>query len=160
MNFFINATMPKQKSGIEHAELKRLDLFNKNEEPVMVVLRDWDPNTHINANNAGIADDQLINMFDYFQEATQIAAKKVQVQDIEFGVLNIKMTDDAEKSRYLVQSNEQLVARVNYNVDADRQVKSVEWFDGFNNLYRVDHYDSRGFISLQQWYTPDNKIGT
>ena len=100
MNFFINATMPKQKSGIEHAELKRLDLFNKNEEPVMVVLRDWDPNAHINANNAGIADDQLINMFDYFQEATQIAAKKVQVQDIEFGVLNIKMTDDAEKSRY------------------------------------------------------------
>lgn len=160
MNFFINATMPKQKSGIEHAELKRLDLFNKNNEPVMVVLRDWDPNAHINANDAGIVDNQLINMFDYFQESLQIEPKKLQVQDIEFGALNIKFADDVEKSRYLVKSNEQLVARVNYNVDADRQVKSVEWFDGFNNLYRVDHYDSRGFISLQQWYTPDNKIGT
>src|SRR5699024_11916588 len=89
--------------------------------------------------DAGIADDQLINMFDYFQGALQIEPKKLQVQDIEFGALNIKFADDAEKSRYLVKSNEQLVARVNYNVDADRQVKSVEWFDGFNNLYRVDH---------------------
>lgn len=160
MNFFINATMPKQKSGIEHAELKRLDLFNKNNEPARVVLRDWDPNAHINANNAGIADEQLINMFDYFQEAMQLVPKQVQVQDIEFGVLNAKITDEPEKKRYLVTSNEQLVARVNYNPEAGQRVQSVEWFDGFNNLYCVDYYDSRGFVSLKQWYTPDNKIGT
>jgi poly(glycerol-phosphate) alpha-glucosyltransferase len=37
-------------------------------------------------------------------------------------------------------------------------VLSTELFDGFNNLYRVDIYDIRGFVSLQQWYSPDNKI--
>lgn len=160
MNFFINATMPDHKSGIEHAELKRLDLFNKNSEPAKIVLRDWDPNAHVTANQAGISDEQIINLFDYFQETTQVKAKLVQVQNIEYGVLNAQYTDDPSNNRYLVTANGQLVARVNYKQTDERQVKSVEWFDGFNNLYCVDHYDSRGFVSLKQWYTPDNKIGT
>ena len=34
---------------------------------------DWDPNAHINANDE--IDNQLINMFDYFQESLQIEPK-------------------------------------------------------------------------------------
>ena len=41
MNFFVNATMPNQKSGIEHAQLKRFELFNNHHEDSRVVLRDW-----------------------------------------------------------------------------------------------------------------------
>ena len=69
MFFHVNATMPRQKSGIEHAELKRFKLLTAHGVDSRVVLRDWDPNVHTNANDAGISDDQLINMFDYFQEA-------------------------------------------------------------------------------------------
>lgn len=160
MNFFINATMPDHKSGIEHAELKRLTLFNKNNEAAKLVLCDWDPNGHITANQAGIQDEQIINLFDYFQEASHVATKLIQVQDIEYGVLDAQYTDDPSNSRYLVTANNQLIARVNYKQNDTRPVKSIEWFDGFNNLYCVDHYDARGFVSLKQWYTADNKIGT
>lgn len=39
-----------------------------------------------------------------------------------------------------------------------QQVSMVERFDIYGNLYRVDEYDWRGFLSRSQFYTPDNKI--
>ncbi|WP_282801966.1 glycosyltransferase family 4 protein [Secundilactobacillus kimchicus] len=161
MFFHVNATMPRQKSGIEHAELKRFKLLNGHGVDSRVILRDWDPNVHYNANDAGISDDQLINMFDYFQEATHVSAKKLHVGDLDFGVLHTKNEWEADHNRYLVTTRSgQLVARVNVDAADDQRVVSTELFDGFNNLYRVDQYDRRGFVSLSQWYTPDNKIGT
>ncbi len=161
MNFFINATMPDHKSGIEHAQLKRLMLFNDHQTDSRIVLREWDPIAHLNANAAGISDEQLINMFDYFQEATAVQAKPVSVGDIDFGVFNTNVIDDPANKRFLVTDPAgKLVARVNYDANDAQRVRSTELFDGFGNLYQVAHYDSRGFVSLIQWYTPDNKIGT
>lgn len=48
---------------------------------------------------------------------------------------------------------------MNYDANDAKRVVSTELFDGHGNLYRVDFYDTRGFCSLRQWYTPDNKIG-
>lgn len=153
--------MPDHKSGIEHAQLKRFDLFNQNHVDSRIVLREWDPMAHVNANAAGISDAQLINMFDYFQGTIDVPAKKLHAADIDFGVLNTKIEEEAKQSRYIVNDqNGNIVARVNYDASDDKRVRSTELFDGFGNLYRVDHYDSRGFASLLQWYTPDNKIGT
>lgn len=161
MIFFINATMPKQKSGIEHAQLKRMALFNLYKTDVRLILRDWDPVAHINTNLAGVSDKQLINMFDYFQGATEVEAKHLQATDLQFGQPNLQFQEDAEHNRYLVTNQlGRLIARVNYDSTDARRVRSTELFDVFNNLYRVNHYDSRGFLSLAQWYTPDNKVGT
>ncbi len=41
MNFFINETMHAQKSGIEHAELKRFNLFNEHGADCRIVIRNW-----------------------------------------------------------------------------------------------------------------------
>lgn len=159
MIFHINATMPEQKSGIEHAEIQRFMLFKKNHITQKLVLRDWDPECHRQTRAAGIDDDDLINMFDYFQKTTIVATQLLTVKDLDFGVAGLVFNDEPQNARYLVVDNNQmLVARVNYVNSEKQRVKSVELFDGFGNLYRVDHYDARGFKSLQQWYTPDNKI--
>ena len=96
------------------------------------------------------SDNQLINMFDYFQEAVTVTPKTLHAQEIEFGVPNVQFADEPANNRYLVTAqNGQLVARVNYDATADKRVwPSTELFDGYSNLFRVDHYDSRGFASL------------
>lgn len=38
--------MQPQKSGIEHAQLKRADLFRAHGEQFKIVLRKWDPLLH------------------------------------------------------------------------------------------------------------------
>ena len=160
MIYFINFGMPDHKSGIEHAEVKRVKLFEHYQVPCRLVVRDWNKNLHETANAAGIDDKHLLGMFDFFQEAQEVPAKTIKVNDLDFGLRNLTITEENEKSRYLVKrQNGKLVARVNYDKNADKRVVSTELFDGYNNLYRVDLYDSRGFCSLRQWYTPDNKIG-
>ena len=63
MIFHINATLPAKKSGIEHAELKRIRLFEKNKIKQKLVLREWDPNLHAQARKEHLSDDQLLNLF-------------------------------------------------------------------------------------------------
>ena len=152
--------MPNYKSGIEHAELKRLNLFNRHNQKSKIIARDWNAQLHRTANDSGVDDNHLLGMFDYFQGTEHVPFKRVTAQDIDFGLDNLTYKEETDKNRYLVYGeNNNLVARINYDKDHDKQVTSAELFDEYGNLYRVDQYDSRGFKSLLQWYTPDNKVG-
>lgn len=158
MIFHINATLPAKKSGIEHAELKRIRLFQKNKLSQKLVLREWDPNLHAQARKEHLSDDQLLNLFDYFQGTLSVDKKHITLNDLDFGLPNLKITHEKLKARYLIFHKEHLLARVNYDQNDNERVKSIEWFDGWDNLYQVQHYDERGFVSMIQGYTADNKI--
>ena len=66
MLYFVNFGMPDYKSGIEHAELKRLQLFEDHQLPCKIIARDWNRTLHMTANAAGVDDDHLLGMFDYY----------------------------------------------------------------------------------------------
>ncbi|GAB2024896.1 accessory Sec system glycosyltransferase Asp1 [Lactovum odontotermitis] len=160
MKFFINSSFNQQNSGIEHAQLKRAQLFRDHGEPFKLVFREWNPRLHYFLNEVGVADNEILCMFDFFQRSEKVEAKILHVEDIDFGVDNLSYTEQEEEKKYLVQSGQMLVARVHYyQENEERRVSMTELFDAFGNLYRVDNYDFRGFLSLVQWYTPDNKIG-
>lgn len=163
MNFFLNSSFNAKNSGIEHAQLKRAKLFEKFGEDYRLVFREWNPLLHYHLNNNGIDDQYILNIFDYFQDALDVDVNPLKPTDIDFGVDNLTYDKDADQNRIIVYSNKQIVARINLfdkDITDEELVKSVELFDGFANLYRVDFYDYRGFLSMAQWYTPDNKIAT
>lgn len=161
MIYFINFGMPDKKSGIEHAELKRLKLFEAHDCPCKVITRDWYADAHATATRAGVDDDHLLNMFDYFQNTQHVEQAILKAHDIDLGLKNLSYSEEKENNRYIVtRVSGRLVARINYDKKSNKQVTTVELFDNVGNLYRVDFYDSRGFRSQLQWYTPDNKIGT
>lgn len=159
MLYFINFGMPDYKSGIEHAELKRLRLFEQHDYPCKIIIHDWSRDLHATAARAGVDDQHLLSMFDYFQKTVSVPQQRVTVTDIDLGISNPQLVKDGPNHRYLVSRPDgRLLARVNYDEENNEQVTSVELFDGYGNLYRVDIYDSRGFRTLLQWYSPDNKI--
>ncbi|MFC4652954.1 glycosyltransferase [Lactococcus nasutitermitis] len=161
MLFFINSTFNAKNSGIEHAQLKRADLFRKHGEPFKLVFREWNPQVHRYLANVGVSQEETLVMFDYFQKAEKVPETIIHVEDIDFGLTGLSYVKQPGQLMYLVNQENRLVARVRYyDEDEMERVSVVELFDGFGNLYRVDHYDFRGFMSLAQWYTPDNKIGT
>lgn len=163
MNFFMNEGFNSQNSGIEHAQLKRALLFRKNKVPYKLVFRQWNPLIHHYLHGAGIHDDEILSLFDYFQHATNVKNKIITPKDIDFGVRGPLTYKKVKGFRYLVFKGRAILGRINLfgpNITKQEQVRSVELFDGFGNLYRVDFFDFRGFKSMVQWYTPDNKIGT
>ncbi len=123
--------MQPQKSGIEHAQLKRADLFRAHGEQFKIVLREWDPLLHENMKATSLKSFEVINMFDYFQEATEVSDQTITVDNLDFGVANTHRVEELKKNRYLIYDiNQQLIARVNYRTD-QKQVASTELFDGF-----------------------------
>lgn len=101
MNYFINFGMPASKSGIEHAQIKRKRLFDKHGEPYVFLLRDWERDLHTNTANAGITDDHLVNMFDYYQHACHVDAVRLLPEQVDLGLKDLQYSDDYEQQSYV-----------------------------------------------------------
>ncbi|EPD09232.1 Poly alpha-glucosyltransferase, partial [Lacticaseibacillus paracasei subsp. paracasei Lpp48] len=70
--FFLNDGINFNKSGIEHAQVKRLRLFKHHEVPARIVTRQFALNLHEITRDAGIDDDDFVNLFDFFQGTMDI----------------------------------------------------------------------------------------
>lgn len=151
--YFINEGLGTSNSGIEHAEFDRARLFRRNQVDFKIVTSNYIPNLHSILPLFAISDNESMNMFDYFQGALNIPKQSVSVDMVDFGM-------DAELERsgntYLAMIHGHILGRIKVN-DAD-DVTSVEYFDGIGNLYKVIMFDVRGFASLVQYYSPDNKV--
>lgn len=159
MIYFINFNLPEKKSGIEHAQLKRIKLFKQHNVSSKLIAREWSTIYHKVAYESGLTDDDVLSVYDYYQGREHVKQEHISVDDLDFGVDNVAIKDDSEHNRYLINRPDgHFLARVNYDPTDNKQVVSTEMFDGFGNLYCVDNYDSRGFLSEIDWYSPDNKV--
>ena len=60
MLFFLNDNIQRNKSGIEHAQIKRLHLFEKYHQPAKIVTRQYSNELHLVTAEAGIDDRNFI----------------------------------------------------------------------------------------------------
>lgn len=159
MIYFINFNLPEQKSGIEHAELKRIKLFKAHHVPAKIITREWSTTLHEVAAKAGLGNDDLLSVFDYYQNREDAENKHITISDLDLGYPDLTINEETTNNRYLVSAPDgHFLCRVNYDPNNDKQVLSTEMFDCFGNLYCVNNYDSRGFMSEIDWYSPDNKV--
>lgn len=164
MYFFVDTIMPNQKTGIEHAAINRLKLFKQNKAAVKIVTRNYDRTFHQYLASVGLLDSDILNMFDFFQQATQFKSRKFGINDLpQIANQNIKHNSPNKDNNYLtyqIYESEMLVAKV-YTFDWDNaQINRVEYFDQFENHLRTDCYDSRGFRSLQQLIADSKRVTT
>lgn len=159
MIYFLNSSFNEKNSGIEHAEIGRSNLFRQFGQPFQILLRTWNPLLHQIMPTFGFSDDEFINLFDFYQDTRHVTPQKLTARDIDFGFDQLTYAPEVDKHRIIVTRHGQIIGRINlFTACADEQVRSVELFDAFGNLYKVDFYDVRGFLSLSQWYSPDNKV--
>ncbi|WPP07486.1 glycosyltransferase [Limosilactobacillus fermentum] len=154
MLFFFNDNIQENKSGIEHAQIKRLNLFKKFNQPAKIVLRQYSNELHHVTNAAGIDDADLVNLFDYFQEARLVKAKKVTLQDLTFDPRWKRRADGVSYNYY---DGDRRVIYVRRH-QRDKHVMNVQYFDRFGKLVKVSWYDNRGFLSVDQLYDWSNQI--
>lgn len=159
MIYFVDFSIPQKKSGIEHAELKRIALFRAHGMAARLLTRDYSPRLHWNLNEDGVTNQESLNMFDYFQDTLNAASQTLTMNDLRFpanhGQMEIKWHED--EHRFTVLQDDKLYRRV-VSFAGTEQVSNVQLFDRFGNLYRVDHYDCRGFKTMEQYYSQDNQV--
>lgn len=145
MLYFVNFNMPVNKSGIEHAQLKRIALFKAHKVPAKIVTRDYDPQLHYNLKYTDLTDDDILNEFDYFQKATHVKTKEVTPADVKIPANfsdHVVKNWVADQNYYEYYHNQAIFMRVAVFPNT-QQVAAVHYFDTLQNLYRVDYYDRR-----------------
>lgn len=151
--YFVNEGLHKSNSGIEHAEFDRARLFRRHGVDFKILTTVYLPQLHETLPMFNLKDKESLNMFDYFQNATNIKSNPMKPEDVDFGAdVMLEKVDGV----YHATVNGFFLGRI--VVNPRDEVTRVELFDLRGNLYRVDGYDTRGFVSLRQYYSPDNKI--
>lgn len=157
MLFFLNDNIQRNKSGIEHAQIKRLHLFKKYHQPAKIVTRQYSNELHLVTNEAGIDDGDFVNLFDYFQEASNVPQNDIRIKDIP---VNPHWERKADGINYNYYQDGKRVLYIRRRSETDRRVINLQYFDHFGKLLKVSWFDSRGFISVEQLYDWEGKMAT
>ncbi|AVK61073.1 poly(glycerol-phosphate) alpha-glucosyltransferase [Lactobacillus sp. CBA3605] len=157
MYYFVNTSINPKKSGIEHAEMKRLALFNQHQVPAQLVTRFFALNLHQTLKNAGIAEKNQVNLFDFIQKSTTFKPVKLTIDDLHLAA-TLRVQPDGH--HYQVYQQNQLLMRIHTFAPDYQQVNNVQFFDVNGKLVKTDWYDTRGFKGLEQFYTFDGQVAS
>lgn len=152
MYFFVNQYVMALNSGVEHAEFKRLQLFKEHATPAKLVTRQFDALLHQNMRRFNLADDQVVNLFDFFRGTEHVTSKVLKIEDLNWpDAYDIKPSPDVSE----VLAGDRLIAKVHFTPGTVGHVYYVEVFDKFNNRVQRTDYDERGFKARDQFIAPN-----
>lgn len=155
MLFFVNQYLLSSNSSVEHAELKRLQLFKKHQSPAKLVTRDFDPVLHNTIKKFGLTADQLVNMYDFFAGTTDYQGKIMHTEDLN-------LPDDYQvgtgNNFREVTDGDRLVCEVHFAGGTVGQVNHVDYYDPVGNMTLRQQYDIRGFKSADNFYGKDGRL--
>lgn len=143
-------------SGIEHAMMKRLKVFQANNQVAVILTRDYNRAYHRNLSINGLRDEQTINMFDYFQEAVQENVKNIVDPNkliVPKDSLEIRKTGS-----WLYSLGDCLRMKITFFKEQHQRIDTVSMFDSFGHEVQRDRYDVRGFLSLRETLDFDGNV--
>lgn len=154
MYFFVNQYLLSSNSSIEHAEIKRLKFFKAHSVAAKLVTRDFDNIIHATLGRFGLADDQLVNMFDFFAGTTDYQGQAYHVADLN---LPIDYQVSSGSNSRTVKDGDRLVAEVFFIGGTYGLVDHVDYYDAAGNTTLRAKYDIRGFKAIDIFYGKNNR---
>ncbi len=158
MDYFIGHGIDRRFSGIERAELNRLALFKQMGRPAKILRFSFTRMAHDDAALWGLADEDIINMFDWYQDAITVARSVVtpsMVQPAKTRAVAGGREGDVQAVNYV--AGDQVVAQVRYDIPTNA-VNNVLWTDDAGRVRRTDSYDTRGFKTSTSFFTSGNRM--
>nr|WP_260352726.1 hypothetical protein [Lactiplantibacillus paraplantarum] len=141
MFYFINEYILGKNSSVEHAAIKRVKLFNHHKAPAQIVTKMYDRLLHQTMGTFKLVDQQVLNMFDYFQQTTTVPAKVLHTEDLQ---LPDEYAVEVGANFSKVFNGDDLVSNVGFIPGTIGQVFYQEFFDNQGNLSATDLWDWRG----------------
>lgn len=148
MYYFLNQYIKALNSSVEHIEFKRQALFKHERVHSKIVTRDYDSMLHLNAANFGLNQNDVLNMYDYFQGTTDVKEKSSSVSDLNIPI-SYQMHYNSNVSEAL--QGGRLAETIHHTPTRVGEIASVEHYDAFSNIANRVIWDSRGFKSCTQF---------
>lgn len=163
MNYFVTNTVTQQSSGIEHSEMKRLQLFRDHNVPAKIVTTNFYSRFHDDFKENGLTDDTSLNMFDYFLGNLHVPMKKNGASDwlashpgetTDLGVEKDEKNTEVHGWR-VRNGNDQMLIREDTK---NGQISSIVYGSSDNRVQHSAIYDDRGFLALDNIMSGDGHL--
>lgn len=107
----------------------------------------------------GLTHDDVINMYDYFQEVMNVPEKDVDVRYTEKIDKRKYHIEGIDANESLIKHAGQTIAKVLIAPATVGLVGAIEYNDSMNHVVAKDIWDRRGFLSSTQYFHPDGTQG-
>ncbi|HAT55038.1 MAG TPA: glycosyl transferase family 1 [Lactobacillus sp.] len=159
MNYFVNENIFSLNSGTEFSAISRVKLFKQNGVAAKMLTRNYNPELVDDTERVGLAANDVLNMYSFFQEITSIEKKDVDVRYTDAIDKNMYQIEGIDPNKSLIHYHGRTVGQVDIAPGTVGLVGAIEYFNDFNDLVAKDIWDRRGFKSSTQYYHPDGKEG-
>lgn len=160
MIYLVNEYLVALNSGIEHSELERLAMFRQNDVPAKLVTRNYDQLLAQHRQRFDLRADQMINMFDYFQDAVNVEPQKPNHPKIESLNLAADYNVDPGADVSHVYDGDSLVMDIRFTPGQVGQLFAVDYYNAHGHRVQSTLYDFRGFKSRDQFFDDGNQLIT
>lgn len=155
MYYFVNQYLLNQNSSVEHAEIKRVKLFEQHQTSAKIVTRDFDLVLHQTIQKFGLTDDNVINMFDFFADTASYTGHVLKIDDLK---LPIEYQVGTGNNFRDLKDGDRLVGEVHFTAGTVAQVNHIDYFDAAGNLNLRSRYDIRGFKAADEFFGQDGNL--
>lgn len=160
MNYFVNENIFTFNSGTEFSAVERVKLFQKNNVEAKILTRNYNSQLSYDIGRVGLTRDDIINMYDYFQDVVSVPEEKDEVlrysKIVDRELYHIEGID-ANSS--WIRRHGNAVAKAKIAPGTIGYVGSVEFINAFGGAVAEDIWDRRGFKSSTQYFHPDGTMG-
>ncbi|CAJ1227287.1 poly(glycerol-phosphate) alpha-glucosyltransferase [Levilactobacillus zymae] len=155
MYYFINEYILQKNSSVEHTAMNRVKLFNHYHQPAQIVTKIYDRLLHRTLTDFELTDSAVVNMYDFFQEATTVTPRVIHTTDLHLPVES-EITVGANVSK--VTDGDVLTSHVGFIPGTIGRVFYQEFLDVQGNAIETDLWDWRGFKSATQYFGQNGKL--
>lgn len=159
MNYFVNENIFTLNSGTEFSAAQRLQLFNDNKTPAKLMTRNYNPQLAGDLERMGLSHKNLLNMYDYFQEITDVPKENI---DVRYTDVIDKFTyhiEGVDANESLIKYHGNTIGKVMIAPATVGLVGTIEYYNVMGVATVRDVWDRRGFKSSTQYIHPDGNLG-
>ncbi|MDR0299323.1 MAG: accessory Sec system glycosyltransferase Asp1 [Streptococcaceae bacterium] len=159
MNYFVNENIFTLNSGTEFSAVKRLKMFRQKGIPAKILTRNYNANLSGDLTRVGLMHEDVLNMYDYFQEVTDIPSEDLNVRYAEVIDKRMYHIEGVDANESLIKYHGDTVAKVNIAPATVGLLGSIEYYNNMNVIVVRDVWDRRGFKSSTQYFHQDGNLG-
>jgi len=154
MYYFLDGNIGKFASGIEHAEFKRIHLFNQFKVQAKIVTVEYSAMTRSNNAFWGLSEDNFVNLYDFYAGTEKFDSQNIVLSELPIARKNYRLEKQPKSARFW--DGERQIAEI-YYFENSNQISTINYYDGDAQKIRTDVYDERGFLAYAKfWATSDN----
>lgn len=163
MYYFVSENIFAYNSGTEHAQAKRVQFFNREHQQnrlgqAAYVTRDYNRFLNRDATAVGLNNDEVVNMYDYFQGTTNVPRKKQHSRLLPQLPLDRYHIVGHGPNYSTVEDKGRVIARINVMPATVGLVNDITYYDRADNITVRENFDWRGFKSSVDYFHQDGQL--